>query len=534
MSSISTGKVAGGVFARTSSGLVRTVSTFDTFFYCLVQLAIPYVMFNVAYWVFYPGANMELAAIIALVAALGEGITYALFSSVYPRSGGEYVPLSRTTHPLLGFVASFGQTFWQIYYFGVNGAFAASIGVAPLFSVLGLQLQSTALTDIGKFFASPVGWFVFGIVMIAFFSGQLYQGMRTYFRVQKWAFSIALVCYGVFILVLILGSVGVFNFEASFNKYVGPDAFTTLLKDARDAGVDLAPAFDLRTTLYFAIWPAFSFLFAVLSVAFSGEIKNVERGQLIGIAGAQLVGGVLVILTSLFARLAISSQGLLAAGYVSAVEPDKFPLPYAWLTLLTSVMADNVVLTVIINATAVILITYVAASTAIYATRGLLAWGIDGMGPSLLGQVSERHRSPTYAILVTAVLGTIILAIYSFTDWVRVLSGLAPMGIVFMITTFVGMIFPFTHRKAYQSSPAKIEVAGIPLMTITGLIGGGVTAFLVYRAIVDVNYGANAPVSMAMMIGVFAIGVIWYFVARAVRKGQGVNMDARFEEIPIE
>lgn len=45
MSEVSTEKVAGGIFARASSGLVRTISTFDTFYYCLVQLAVTFVLF---------------------------------------------------------------------------------------------------------------------------------------------------------------------------------------------------------------------------------------------------------------------------------------------------------------------------------------------------------------------------------------------------------------------------------------------------------------------------------------------------------
>ena len=49
MSEMSTEKVSGGVFARVSSGLVRTVSTFDTFFYCLVQLAVTFVFFQIAF-----------------------------------------------------------------------------------------------------------------------------------------------------------------------------------------------------------------------------------------------------------------------------------------------------------------------------------------------------------------------------------------------------------------------------------------------------------------------------------------------------
>jgi len=531
---VSTTATSGGVFARTSSGLVRTVSTLDTFFYCLVQLAVTFCLFNVAFGVFYPGAQMEVATLIALAAALFQGITYGLFTSIYPRSGGEYVPLSRATHPLVGFVASFGNTFYQIFYTGTVPAFACTLGFAPLLTVLGLQTGSEALVNLGLWFDSPVGWFVFGVVMITLFSWQLYRGMGGYFRVQKWLFTIALIGFVVFILVLLLGSVGVFDFQASFDKYAGGGAYAQLLADARADGVDLKPAFDWKYTLYFTIWPGFSFLFAVLSTAFSGEIKNVERGQLIAIPTAQLVGGILVLLVGLFGRLAISTEGLLAAGWVSTVTPEKFPLAYPWLTTLASIMADNILLTIVINLSVLILTTYVAASTAIYATRGLLAWGIDGMAPSKLGEVSERYRSPASAILVTAVLAVIILAIYSFTDWITVLSGMAPMGIVFLLTTVVAAIFPFIKREAYETSPARIKVAGIPLMTITGAIGSVIMAVIVYRAIVDVDYGANAPVSMGMMIGVFAVGAIWYFVARAVRRGQGVDLAARFEEIPIE
>ncbi|MGB3906685.1 MAG: hypothetical protein WBB22_17400 [Anaerolineae bacterium] len=40
-----------------------------------------------------------------------------------------------------------------------------------------------------------------------------------------------------------------------------------------------------------------------------------------------------------------------------------------------------------------------------------------------------------------------ILAMHSSTDWIRVLSGMAPMDIVFTITTFVAAIFPFMKRE---------------------------------------------------------------------------------------
>src|ERR1019366_9037393 len=99
MSTTDRGLGNAGVFTRASSGLVRSVGTLDTAFYGMMQIGIPYVIFIIAAWVSYPGSSMELATAITIVGSVCLGITYALYSAVYPRSGGEYVFLSRTIHP---------------------------------------------------------------------------------------------------------------------------------------------------------------------------------------------------------------------------------------------------------------------------------------------------------------------------------------------------------------------------------------------------------------------------------------------------
>ena len=524
------GAVAGGMFVRKSSGLVRTVTTLDTLLYCILQIAIPYVMFNFAVYGLYPGASMELATIIAIVGSVGLGITYALFSSVYPRSGGEYVFLSRTAHPFIGFVVSFVVTFWQMYYTGVNGAFAATIGIAPLFTILGWQTENASLIGVGQFFDSPWGWFLVGAVVIAFFTAQLYVGMRTYFKYQKWVLSLALLGYLIFILTLVLGTVGVFDFKTNLEAISGQGAYQNLIDTASSQGLVLTPRISISSTMAFVIWPAFSFLFAVLSVAFSGEIKNVKRGQLYGIVGANLIAGTLLLLVSYFGRMAIGDAFVKAASFLGAIDP----LPYPWLTLLASVLGGNVLLTLIINLAMVLLLVYTIASAFIYATRGAFAWAIDGMAPSKLAEVSERYHTPTYTILLAVVVGLASLALYSFTDYMRIISGIIPFGIAFMIVAFFGMLFPYIKREVYQASPAKIEIAGVPLMTITGFIATLITAFVVYLAFVDDTYAANSTFSMWMIVIVFAVAAIWYFVARWVRSRQGVDMNALYKEIPIE
>ncbi len=55
-----------------------------------------------------------------------------------------------------------------------------------------------------------------------------------------------------------------------------------------------------------------------------------------------------------------------------------------------------------------------------------------------------------------------ILPMYSFTDWIRVLSGMAPMGIVFTITRFVAAILSFIKREGYETSPKRLQLVGLP------------------------------------------------------------------------
>ncbi len=215
---------APGIFTRASSGLVRQVRTDDVMFYGWQQIALGYIIFIVAAWQFYPpGASMELATLFATVAGLFIAGCYALLSMVYPpRSGGDYVFMSRILHPVVGMVLSISLIFWQLFYTGVNGAFLSKFGIAPMLSSLGVQEHNATLIAAGNWFAGKWGGlFVGGLLVIGVFSIVQYRGAAMYFRFQRWASYVTAVSLLVTFVTLALAATGVLNFHQNFDAVAG-------------------------------------------------------------------------------------------------------------------------------------------------------------------------------------------------------------------------------------------------------------------------------------------------------------------------
>src|SRR5215813_13680438 len=290
-----------GVFTRASSGLVRQVRTQDVMYYGVQQIALSYIVFIVLAWGFYPGASMPLASLIATVAGLAMGLCYAMFATLYPRSGGEYVYLSRTLSPVVGFGVSFSFAFWEAFYAGISGAFLSLYSISPFLGALGVQAHSQPLINASNWFAHGWGIFVGGSVAIVFVTYLQYRGARVYFNWQRWASYLALASLAVTIIVLIPASTGVLDFKAHFDALAGSGAYSRVTAHGIHTGVAPPAHFSFGQTLNFMIWPAFSIWFAVASTSFSGEIKNVQRSQLVGISAAMiLMGTAFVALTSLY------------------------------------------------------------------------------------------------------------------------------------------------------------------------------------------------------------------------------------------
>jgi hypothetical protein len=99
-------------------------------------------------------------------------------------------------------------------------------------------------------------------------------------------------------------------------------------------------------------------------------------------------------------------------------------------------------------------------------------------------------------------------------------------------------IFPWAAKAIYDASPiSKYKVGGIPLITLCGVWGVIVGVVLLGFYLADPGLGLR-PLPGEKLLGfigmlvVFVIAFIWFWVARAVNKNRGIDIDLNFKEIP--
>src|SRR6266568_8741417 len=101
------------LFVRNATGLVRELSAFDAFNLVFSAVLIPVGITQVLSFAptFWPNANVLLSFLFSLPLVLCFGLVYLYFTIAMPRSGGDYVWVSRILGPGVGFLTNLSLTF---------------------------------------------------------------------------------------------------------------------------------------------------------------------------------------------------------------------------------------------------------------------------------------------------------------------------------------------------------------------------------------------------------------------------------------
>jgi amino acid transporter len=521
------------LFLRKASGVVRNVNPRDVFFYNVglinIGIGISYILLLGP--AFYPGVDLVLGISLVTIGCLFQALTYYFFSVVMPRSGGDYVFISRSLGPLLGFVMSWNMVIWLLFYSAWSSGAIGWLGLSSFLQTIAQVTGNTLLADAAVFVSRNEGWFIIGTIFLIISAIILIMGTRLYFRINNILMYLALI--GCFVTLFVLALANREQFMVSFQKFTGL-GYDEVVSKAIETGWSPALQPSITSFLGFMIWPFYPLAYAIMSCAFAGEIKKVEKSQLYGMPGTVAFSAILMILITLAAYRTIGYEFLAAISWNYYINPNFSTRIIPWIGLLASMLTDNLLLILLINLSFVAWAWFWIPGCMIYGTRVMLAWAMDRLMPEKVGYVSPKYNTPVISTIIAFLIAEIFLTLFAFTPWFTTLVGIASMVITFVFMGIAGMVFPYKARAIFEKSPVKYKIGGVPVMSLLGLGTTVFMAIMLYPFFTDQVGGAWTDLSRISIAIVFITGILVYVVAREYRKRRGMDISLVFKEIPVE
>jgi len=519
--------MSGGVYVRRASGLVRNISAWDAMIFNIMVMA-PMAILVYGVWasIIYPGAHLPTTALLAIPISIVIGLFYALFSISMPRAGGDYIWVSRILHPSIGYAINF---FLFMVILSVAGAYIpwfTQYTLAPILEANGMS--SLAATVSTNEFA-----FVFAVIYYVICAIIISRGAKATMRVL-WAFFI-LVLMGLAIYAGGLLLAGKSVFAANFSAATGM-RYEEVIQEAVKAGYP--GEFLLTATLLGLTFTYINFLGFNFSIYLAGEIKDVQKSQIIAIVGAVLLFGFIDWLAYEVSYVGMGGEFLGALSYLYAIGSDKYPLgsrePF-FMWLFQYAVDPKLFTLMMIGWGAMVLaaiLTYVAT-----AVRFVFAWSFDRVVPTFLSNVDVRYHTPYAALIFVTIVAIVFQALWLWTPLLQYFAYIVfGWMIMQIITSIAALVFPRRRGDIWERSPGivKARIGPIPVLSMLAVISIALAAYLGYASISPAFVGELNPSIMAFTIGLFIIGLAIYFISSLYHRRTGIPLELTFKELPPE
>src|SRR5216683_21685 len=552
---VSTGKGGTtGVFLRKATGLVREVSLIDALIMNTLgmNVAVGAVFLFLQAPANFPNGNMLVAVVIGtLLMAFTLLWVYSEFAAAMPRSGGDYVFVSRALNPFLGWLLSWSQGLWLIFFWiGFNAWFALIFAVPTALSTISVATGQDVWMNGANALITPFSllgittqWWVliFGTLINIAFGALLLLGNRSYWRWQRWFFLFAGGSILIAALLLIFRGSDIPSAWNTFAGKAGGLAFDKVIPTATANGyTQPSGGFDFGQTLLMLPWVFFVVGYAQGSAQIGGEVKRAARSQYFAMVGGVLINGAVLAFIVWAYQHAVGKDWAASLSYLNNTSSTKLALPGAvppGINLIASLLTGSVPLLLIIGVGFILWALMGTPLSTLQATRYMLAWSLDRVVPRQLGEVNDSFHTPIKAILLCAVTGEIALFALVQIPQASLLGALLAQIAAFIVVSIAGILFPYRLKAVWESAGGR-RILGVPAVTLAGI--GGVIALgvlmgeFVFNSSISATFAVTRALSLEFMSGVIVLGAIWYVVAWRLNARKGVNLALAYREIPPE
>ena len=529
------------IFLRKASGLIRTASETDTYIYNLGVVSIGLGVGSMLYYgpAFYPQGDLVWACIIAGFAMALISFGFITWTVTLPRSGGIYVFGSRILPPALALTMSLVEITAWLFYCAIAAYWIVILALAPMFSGLSLLTGNQTFLTISTTMLEPWATFLIGAVILLISQVVLSYGMRFYLTVNKWVFVLAMASTILLIVTLAMSTRE--QFVANLNTLVGPslgvpDAYNAIIASGKEKGWG-EPGFDRWQTILVSNWPFLPLIGAAFSIAIGGEIKSVKRSQTIGMLGAVFTATVAFVITVWLAYKVFGFEFLGTAVFNTLSGEGGLTTPTdPSIALLTGILTQSPLITILTSLGLALWMWMWIPAMHTFGVRAVVAWSFDRVAPAPLATISRKNHTPIVAITVTTIVNLIFMALFVFTPWFSKIVILIEAAVLaWSVVLAAGIFFPYLRPQLYEKSPiAGKTIFGLPIMTVACFLGFVAAQFYFWTLFFDPNAAGHEPTQVAIVVGVFGLGLVFYYVMKMIRRSQGYDVTLAFKEIPIE
>lgn len=464
------------------------------------------------------GVNLVYASLISAVLTIPQALVYSMMTQRMPRTGADYVWVSRSLGGLFGSSITFmGITMETMPYVALIAiSFVFAVGSVGLFfdssspTYLGLALPN------GNVGANPMTQFAVAAIAIILLVLLNIFLPRVGIKFVTGCFVVGIIALIMSIAFLLnAGSAGVASYVDGLG--ISGTTYSSLASSYSGSSFDFLPTLLMIPFFFIFTYPWFNGLMAVGSELRGNNIRKWNAP--ISLFLATIITTVPFAAMYYVAGLPFINQALHDSNLVQNYSFNFWTLGMG--------VAPNSSLAFIVGLGWIIWEVGIMAYGIILISRYLFAQSFDRFLPSKLSTVSEKYGSPIYAHVVDLIITVIVIALaIEYYGNASNLYGNVAASMIFF--GFVG-ISAAVHaiRKEKRGSFRSV-------LASAGILQAMIFAFVAYLFFAYAGIWGGNYLSYGYIIASFIGGLAIYSIGKNYHLRKGLNIDLVFKEIPPE
>jgi len=502
-----------GVFVREATGLRKEVSLLDAVALNVSNMssgtAIAVIGLTLATLPSVAGINLLGTTLIGFLFSIPEIIVYSMLTIRMPRTGGDYVWMSRTFGPI-GAPLTFAEYIWGQF------SFLALIALSTVFAIgsVLLTMGNQSAMGIAVPGMNPAGQFAIGAVIFAIL-------MLINLFTPRYGYKVVTACLIFGMLTFVLAVAAIFYGGAQgIGSYV--HSLDSNLTYTNLASSYSGPTFSLGPSIFILpVFAAFTFPWLNAGPGVASELRGQKT-----VRWNVLIAAIITFSVLLVAFGSMYAVGGFAFTTEALANPTlAFNYSFNFWTWAMGV-SPSPALAWIIGLGWIVWNIAILAYAIIIVTRYIFAQAFDRVLPGRFAYISEKYGSPVYGLLLVFVVTVFVMALTSFFygtftslygTWILGMSYFALVGVVAVV---------YAMRNEKGGSKVILVVSGI-LMAI-------VFMFLAYQFIASPQVWGGNILAYGYIVAGLVIGAVIYVASWQYHKKRGIDISLAFKQIPPE